>query len=375
MQIFSTFDEVEPIWRGLETKSEGYVFQTFDWVHEWYRHVGRELGIEPHIVVVGDADAPTMLLPLGVQRRRGLRILRWLGGDLCDYMGPLVASDAVGFQDRERFRSVWRAILAALPKVDVIQLESMPARVGAQLSPLRHLPWMRSESRAHFTELVGPWEEFYSNKRSARSRSTDRRKTRHLRKLGEVSIECPVAREDLPEVLDALARQKSRAYRELGVEDLLSSGGIRAFLEKMAYAHGPVAPVHVAALRIDGEIAAVHWGLVHDGRFYYMLPAYDDGSAMRFSPGDVLLRALLEWCIEHQIDTFDFTVGEESYKDHWCDQAMELHEYFAGRSWKGVGPALWARSRLRVRRTLKRSESLHRLVVAWRRGGLRAFYR
>jgi CelD/BcsL family acetyltransferase involved in cellulose biosynthesis len=76
--------------------------------------------------------------------------------------------------------------------------------------------------------------------------------------------------------------------------------------------------------RTGGEQAATVWGLVHQGRFYYFLPTYENDELSRDSPGNLLPGQLLHWCLARNIDVFAFTAGDERHKTEWRDQTMEL---------------------------------------------------
>ena len=73
---------IERDWRDFEQRADGTVFQSFDWLSTWQRHVGSLGGVVPAIVAGRDASGGLLfLLPLAVERRRFTRWLTWLGGD------------------------------------------------------------------------------------------------------------------------------------------------------------------------------------------------------------------------------------------------------------------------------------------------------
>src|SRR4051812_46668954 len=83
---------IEAEWRAFEREADGTVFQCFDWLATWQRHVGAAPGVRPAIVTGRDERGCILfLLPLAVQRIAFARELVWLGMDLCDYTGPLLA--------------------------------------------------------------------------------------------------------------------------------------------------------------------------------------------------------------------------------------------------------------------------------------------
>jgi CelD/BcsL family acetyltransferase involved in cellulose biosynthesis len=101
----------------------------------------------------------------------------------------------------------------------------------------------------------------------------------------------------------------------------------------------------VAALRVDSEVVATHLGVLHQNRFYWLMPGHESGSWANFSVGRALLQSLVEWCIANSVSTFDLTVGDEDYKRFWSDTRLKLYESHYARTLRGTG--LLAASRLR----------------------------
>ena len=65
----------------------------------------------------------------------------------------------------------------------------------------------------------------------------------------------------------------------------------------------------------EGRTVAILFGLVDGGRFRYILLACDYARYSRFSPGLLIFeRAIAHWA-QTGGDMFDFTIGDEPYKD------------------------------------------------------------
>ena len=90
--IFSKFDkELSLIWKALEKECDHYVFQSYDWLANWYKTIGiSNYNILPKIIVVSKNSIPIALLPLGIRKSLGARVLEFLGGDQSDYNAPLI---------------------------------------------------------------------------------------------------------------------------------------------------------------------------------------------------------------------------------------------------------------------------------------------
>ena len=88
LAIYEDMAAAEPLWRAFERQADGTVFQSYQWLAAWQRHVGARQEVRPAIVVAQDASgAPFALFALAVRRARFARELIWLGSELCDYNG------------------------------------------------------------------------------------------------------------------------------------------------------------------------------------------------------------------------------------------------------------------------------------------------
>lgn len=359
--VHASVSGLESRWRAFESEADGYAYQSYDWIATWHRHCGEVEKLSPRIVWIEDArGCPLMLLPLGIQKRRGGRALVWLGGAFADYLGPLLAPACSAWLTPARFADLWRAVELSLAPFDLLCLDRQPEWIGAQRNPFLDLPCIRNPSSAHATGLAAPYEGFVRAKRGADWVRAERRKERRLAEQGK--IEFIVAdHTNFSELVDALVRFKSLRYRELGVSDLFAERAHCEFLRAMSAAGIENGFVRLFALKCTGRVIAVHWGLVARDRFYHMLPAYSRGAHRRYSPGGLLLRRMIEWAIAEGLRVFDFTIGDEPYKLEWCDREMRLYDCLHGRTPRGILTV----AVMRPARTLKRAMKRNRLLFGF----------
>ncbi len=365
--VYPGLEALQAEWRTLERDGDCYAFQSYDWLECWQHTVGEQHGVQPCPVLVRRADGELLaLFPLAVERRGRLRCLTWHGGALNDYQAPLLAADAGAFLDERSFAALWRNVRALLPSVDVVVLERQPSTVGAQPNPFAWLACRAHASSAHYTRLEGDLDTVLAARRSKRWLATQRRKERRLAEQGAVEFVLADEPARMPELLAAMRRQKSRSYRELGVSDLFARAGYASFVEELTRRHGGVRFAFLAALTVGGRVAATCWGLVHRQRFYYLLPTYERDELTRYSPGTVLLERLFQWCLDHDVEIFDFTIGDEGYKALWCEHTLALCDHVAGCSVPGRVYAPMHRGLAAVKHTIKASPRLWRAFSALR---------
>jgi CelD/BcsL family acetyltransferase involved in cellulose biosynthesis len=240
ISIHQDIDSIADEWCAFERIADCTVFQSFDWLSAWQRHVGILQDARPAIAVVRDAEnAILCLLPLMVVPGASIRRLTFLGSDLCDYNAPLLAPDFVVRAGAKRFIPLWRDIgleLRRHPRLqyDVVSFEKMPETVGSQDNPLLQLPVGLNPNGAYWTPLAGDWESFYAAKRSSTTRRRDRTKRKRMSELGEVAFVTPQSDSELAASLETLISQKSHALRRMGADDVFARPGYRAFFREIA---------------------------------------------------------------------------------------------------------------------------------------------
>ena len=368
LSVYDELSAIEQDWRAFEQHADCTVFQAFDWLATWQRHIGARNGIKPAIVVGRDTAGNILfLLPLAVDPRGVARRLTWLGSDLCDYNAPLLAKDFSLRVSEPRFAQAWRDISARLrshPELsyDAIHFEKMLETIGEQHNPFCDLPGGPNPSGAYLTHLTGDWEAFYTAKRSSTTRRRDRTKRKKMAELGEVRFVTPVDAREVSDTLDTLIQQKTQQFARMGVRNIFAPPGHRDFYRALASDPAARRLVHISRLDVGSEPAAANVGLIFHGRYYHLLASYGDGEASRFGPGVAHLHDLMRYAIEQGCHIFDFTIGDEPYKRDWCDTELKLYDHVSAASWRGalvMLPLLIARN---LKRTIKQTPVLWNAV-------------
>jgi len=368
LTIYRDLDGIEAEWRRFEPVADCTVFQTFEWLATWQRHVGARVGAQLAVAVARYRDGEiAMVLPLCVVPRRGVRRLCWLGLDLCDYNAPLIARDFSRRVTPDRFLAVWRELLVRLQadpslRFDWIELEKMPRMIGGQANPFTHLDITANASGAHLTRLGEDWEKFYTAKRSSATRRRDRTKRRHMSAFGEIRYVNASERDDALRTVEILMEQKSRAFSRKGIADIFARPGQRDFYLDLATNPNTRDLVHISRVEIGETCAAANLGVVFGDCYYHLLASYDDGELSHYGPGALHLRELMAHAIKLKLKNFDFTIGDESYKLEWSDTHFELCDYTAVANWRGR-PQCWLSDwRRRAKRFIKQTPWAWRLV-------------
>ncbi|MEQ1529502.1 MAG: GNAT family N-acetyltransferase [Methylococcales bacterium] len=366
IRLFSSFAAAAEAWHDFESQADNYVFQSFDWLNTWYETVADKSAITPCITLVEyPKDQGLMLLPLAVQNRSGWLCLVWLGGQISDYHAPLLTPNGAQRLNQQLFSQLWQAIQRQLPKFDAICLEKQPEFIAKQRNPFTYLPCTANASNAHFTYLAGNLEQFLKNTISNNAIKSTRRSLRRIEDHGKVDFVIANQTEQIQALLATMIAQKSRSYQELGVANLFAGPGVTEFFQKMTLAYiGQL--IQLSALTLNDRVLACHWGLVYKKRFYYLYPTYERDDLSKYSPGTLLLWQLFAWCMEQGIEVYDFTIGDEAYKDKWCSEQLQLYDFYQAVTVKGY-LYLWPLTVLKkLKRSIKHQPTLWKTAQALR---------
>jgi CelD/BcsL family acetyltransferase involved in cellulose biosynthesis len=367
--IHDNLDAAESEWRRFEEIADCTAFQSFDWLATWHRHIGRPDSVRPVIVVGSYADGETaFILPLAIVRKRAIRRLCWFGQEQCDYNAPLLARDFPQRVAPERFLAAWRDLREQMqrdPQLrhDWIELEKMPQMVGTQTNPFLALDVTANASGAHLTQLGDDWEKFYYAKRSSATRRRDRAKRRHMTEYGEVRFVTATEIDDARRTLETLIDQKHRTFARRGIPDIFLRPGLREFFLDLASNPKIRHRFHISRVEVGATWAAANFAILFGDCYYHVLASYEDDAALsHFGPGALHLRELLAHAIKLGMRRFDFTIGDEPYKAEWSDTTVKLYDHSAAATWRGWPVSAASAARRRLKRFVKQTPSLWKLV-------------
>ena len=329
VELFDGRDFAAARWPSVAAGPElqMHAFQSREFLDVWTATIGRARSAQCFLVVVADADGkPVLHLPLAIEARFGVRILRFMDAGVVDLNAPIL----VAGKDltRGEFLDVWSRILSLLPAIDVVDLQKMPATVGVAHNPLTYLPCRPYRFSGNTVDL-GQWREVVARPSTVR---VHRKLGRHLRKLGKVE---PTAFVMNPsgaqwhEVMDRLTEVKRKQYLRTTARDFFAAPGVLDFYRQIAAPERLGRISHLSALTCGRDIVAAHLGFIGRDRFYYVLPGFDT-QYRTFAVGLVLLERLMEQCVGQDYQTFDLGEGDYAYKETWTTHRAPLWSYEHG---------------------------------------------
>jgi CelD/BcsL family acetyltransferase involved in cellulose biosynthesis len=315
-----------------------HAFQSREFLDVWTATIGRARAAQCFLVVVADAHGkPVLYLPLAIETRFGVRILRFMDAGVVDLNAPILAAGKD--LTRGEFLDVWGRILSLLPAIDVLDLQKMPATVGAAHNPLTYLACRPYPFSGNTVDL-GQWRQVVARPSTARVRRKLQRHLLRLNKLEPTAFLMNPSGVQWHKVMGRLTDVKRKQYLRTTARDFFAAPGVLSFYREIAAPERLGHISHLSALTLGGDIVAAHLGFTCRDRFYYVLPGFDT-EYRSFAVGLILLERLMGQCVGQHYRTFDLGEGDYEYKETWtthraplwsCEQGLT----FVGRIYDGL---------------------------------------
>lgn len=296
-------------WNALARRgSVDSVFQTHEWATAWWKCCGASHRLL--YLTAEDAGgicgfAPLMATPGSAE----LRFLADANSDYCDITADgnryAVLDAMLHFLVHEQ-RDWRRLTLRNVPECS--------ATLAALLTlGAKHRLYPRLSAR-----IATPRIDFRSQDAPFRLKYSVRRHSNRLARLGALEYRVARSRSELPAMLDALYAQHVARYREKGQHSLFENADCRRFYALLADELLDTGWLHFSELRLDGRSIATHFGFDYNKVLTWYKPAFDI-AYRQYSPGTALIKHLIDYAGERGLDTLDFTIGNEPFKERFSN--------------------------------------------------------
>ncbi len=332
--VTSHIEDVESAWRGLSAADVESPGQSYDFIRHWVTN--RKIAIEDQCYVVADIDGvPIALLPLQRKRFHGVHVYTWFPGAQVGCYGPVADPGRLIALGRAGRASLWRAMTSKLTGADLIFLRSMPAEVeghGDLFDQFGKSLATETLYRAQF----GSWEQCDTQQRSRSRRKHDRQQGDRLAAMGDVSFEEVIDRAVAQDAVDIMFRQRSARFKAQNIRDPFVCDGLTSFYRD-ALEPGSRLDVRIHTLRLDGEIVAVRYNIVHGDRMFCLISSMADCERIQTgSPGKQCLLRVMQSVFDSGIRVFDMGAGYTDEKRHWCNVRIPLRQHYVALTPQGM---------------------------------------
>jgi CelD/BcsL family acetyltransferase involved in cellulose biosynthesis len=251
-----------------------------------------------YVAAICDRGLPLAYLPFQFagpwQRRAGAA--ERVGGHLSDFCGVIAGPDL----------HLAPAELLQLARLNAFAFSHLCAEQAEMLEGEKPVDGLRAN-------LASGWDGYWTERRTAEktfTADTDRSRRKIAEALGELRF---TFSEHDPAAFEHLIAAKRAQYAKTGVADALEAPWTRTLLGALARSKAIHCTGVVSTLYAGDTWVASHFGISSPRTLHYWFPVYNP-ELSRFSPGRLLLRAILEAAAARRIATVDFGAGDAVYK-------------------------------------------------------------
>ncbi|PZA11938.1 GNAT family N-acetyltransferase [Rhodopseudomonas palustris] len=336
VEVIRDLAAAEPMWRALE-QSGGHCspYQRFDLLSAWQRHVGSAERIEPFVAVARDADdRPLLVLPLGVERKFGVRVASFLGGKHTTFNMPLWRRDFALTADALDLDALLGGLRDA-GGADVLALMQQPLRWNDLANPLAQLPSQPSVNDCPVLLLpagAAP-NDLVSNSMRRRLKGKERK----LQELAGYRYGQAQTQADVDRLLDAFFRIKPVRMAAQNLPDVFADPGVADFIRQACATElkGGGRAIEIHALECDDEMIAMYAGVADGSRYSMMFNTYTLSDAARHSPGLILMRHIIDHYAARGYRFIDLGIGSDDYKKMFCKDLEPIFDSYVALSPRG----------------------------------------
>ena len=334
IQIFETPEkDLEVMWSKLETNGDHYVFQSYEWFKNWHQiYFKKNKNFHLRISVIKYKSKVICILPFQIEKKLGLNILRWVGDEELDYCSPIL-DKSFEFSE-ENFKEILKKVFSKLERVDILKLIRQPKKINNLTNPfILYLP-NYFDSKSYFVSLPAKWKDYENNVIKKDFKSQNKRKKKALKKSGKLRYKIFKNKNEIIKVLKDLFEQKNTRL-SLKKSKTLFQKNDYDFYDSICRSEEKTFQAHLSSLELDEKILAMHLGIIHNKRFYYLILSMGEDFE-KYSPGRILISLLIKWSISKKLKFFDFTLGDESYKKSWSNDSSEYFNHISSKSFLGL---------------------------------------
>ena len=300
-------------------------FQSQQWLRAWLQTFG--IGAQLRIVTGCIGSQPVLVLPLCIEKRGPFKRLCYVAQDVSDYNHPVMHHLLEEHASPEFLAALYRKAGELTGEADILYLRKLlkqPARNPGRLV----IQSSRPEADAtHWTQLSGERWDIARDRFFGRStRRTLARKERKIAAGRPISFEVIRDKSERLEAMLLLASWKDKQLSELGMANPFLDQAFGAFLTETVRDSSPE-EFRIYRFSAGDEAVALTFMICNGSNWFLYQTAYTDREAQRYSPGMILLREILREAHDEGAQIFDFGLGDEGYKQKYCDHHANLHRY------------------------------------------------
>lgn len=305
-------------WNALLAQSHvNTPFLTYEFMAAWWQHKGGGEWSQAELYVLVGRDEDGALVGIAPLFQavdpQGRSALKFIGShEIADFLDLIVSP-----QDHHAFCAALLDHLAGPGDSDwdILDLQNL-LEGSATLETLAELapetPWQVQQSRIQpspYIPIPDSLDAYIDSLDSKQAHELRRKMRRAARNAVPVEMEIVARPEDLNQALEDFFHLMAQEAEKAA----FLTPAMQAQMESISRAAFAAGWLQLVFLKVGRERSAGYMNFDYDNRIW----AYNSGFAPQFaalSPGWLLMADMIQWCVEHGREVFDFMRGDEEYK-------------------------------------------------------------
>lgn len=315
---------LEDRWNNLfKTAGRGpQLFQSFSWFNHWRKSCQNKH--DNLLLLTGyDEGELVVVAPLVIEKKAGVKIIKWAGEPVSQYGDILIKDDASNLQWlKDGFNFLIKAT-----KADLIYLRK--TRFDSAVTPLleNYAATVLEENVAPYIETLGANSFTEFNKRySQRSRKSKRRHRRKLEEKGKLTFHLHKPGNEAEKLARHAIQLKRDWLRHLGLISPAFIGNRLDDFFSAATRSNDNSGILVSELRLDERPIALEIGIRHGAYYGAHLGAYDP-AFIAHGPGSLQMQETIGALINEGVEIIDLFAPGDTYKFEWTDQSVPVYDF------------------------------------------------
>ncbi len=353
---------IEEDWRRLQGEPIDAPFLDYDWTCHLFKAIDYTSGLTPYFICIYDEDEMVAIFPLMKKLVCGVSGLCWLAQNVNAYNGPLISPSFLIRLTPLNVDDLWNKIISLTGSIDYLYLAKQTEKLGIYRNPFFLYHFHPFSAQSHCFDLSGDWESFYCRKLKSKDRRNFKRKSQRLMDLGTVSFEKAKLPEEKQRDIENVLTWKSAQLDRRGAPNPIADPNFRKMFDFNGTDLLEKPIIQTYSLKLSGQPIAAAFGLRTKDRFIEYQMAMREHHALKFSPGALLNKFIIEDNLTFGCKLFDLSIGDDPYKFKWADQHSNISQSLRAITLRGQIFVLAVKCKTGLKRFIKAQPILMHVV-------------
>jgi len=253
-------------------------------------------------------------------------VIEFVGKERGDYLGVILAKELSDSAAQQVTQMILDAAADACPRFRRFHLQKVRADSGL----LRYLEGASGVHCIRTEHIVAPSMDMERSSEALKKKSLVRHE-RKLQRMGNLTSETYTREADIAPRLETFFEQHIRRWENTPFPSLFLSQPNKEFYRALVKRLDETGMLRFTTLMLDQQLIASHFGFCRAGVFTWYKPTFEPQMS-KYSPGEVLIKQLIERARDEGCNEFDFTLGNEAFKQRFATENRDVFELTVYRS-------------------------------------------